>query len=160
MLNSDASRARDDFLNRPSELIGDFSRFYILLLLFEGPKHGYEIIYEISKRLGQKVSPSLVYPFLKALEKNGLVDSRERSTGKRNRKTYSLSNKGKSLCNRLFKQFTNVVSSAIEPSLQICSHCGCRVFRDGYTEVIGGRRLSFCCKYCAASFKKERKEEL
>ncbi|MGI0080344.1 MAG: PadR family transcriptional regulator, partial [Nitrososphaerales archaeon] len=60
-------------LNTPKGLLGDFSRFYIMLLLFEGPKHGYEIISKIEERIGQKASPSLVYPFLKQLEQSKIV---------------------------------------------------------------------------------------
>lgn len=148
-------RQTADFVEEPGMLINDFSRFYILLLLYEGPKHGYEIISKMESRLGQKVSPSLVYPFLKILESNNLVTFEEKSSGKRARNIYSLSTRGKTLCNRLFKQFTSVVSSAIEPSMQVCAHCGCQVFKDGYSETIRGKRLAFCCKYCATSYKKE-----
>ena len=151
----DILKTASEFVGEPGILINDFSRFYILMLLYEGPKHGYEVINEIRSRLGQSVSPSLVYPFLKLLESNGLVSSKEKSTGMRSRNVYALSPKGKSLCNRLFKQFTNVVSSAIQPSMRVCSNCGCSVFKDGYTETIRGKSLAFCCRYCAASYKKE-----
>ena len=157
MKGAGSTGSRMGFIEEPGVIINDFSRFYILLLLYEGPKHGYEIIHEIRKRLGQEASPSLVYPFLKALESNDLVSYEEKSTGRRSKNIYSLSQEGKALCNRLFRQFTNVVSSAIEPSMQVCAHCGCRVFKDGHTETIKGRRLAFCCKYCAASYKKERR---
>ncbi|MGI0085043.1 MAG: PadR family transcriptional regulator, partial [Nitrososphaerales archaeon] len=96
-------------LNTPERLLGDFSRFYIMLLLFEGPKHGYEIISKIEERIGQKASPSLVYPFLKQLEQSKIVGFENESTGKRWRKKYSLTHEGKSLCGRLFKQFTTIV---------------------------------------------------
>lgn len=136
------------------KLFGDFSRFYIMLLLFEGPKHGYEIISKMEDRLGQKSSPSLVYPFLKELEQSNIVLSRKESEGRRLRKEYSLTKDGEALCARLFSQFTAVVSSAIEPSMSVCSHCGCRVFKHAHYEIIGGRNLAFCCEYCAASYRK------
>ncbi|HKW04581.1 MAG TPA: PadR family transcriptional regulator [Nitrososphaerales archaeon] len=138
------------------KLLGDFSRFYIMLLLFEGPKHGYEIISKMEDRLGQKSSPSLVYPFLKELEQSEILLSRKETEGKRIRKEYSLTKDGEALCSRLFKQFTTVVSSAIEPSMSVCSHCGCRVFKDAHHEIIRGRNLAFCCEYCAASYRKVR----
>ncbi len=144
-----------------SELDGsvltDFSRFYILLLLFEGEKHGYQIMSSIDRRLGQKVSPSLVYPFLRLLEDQNLVRSRAANVGRKPRNVYSLTSSGKVLCNRLFKQFTTIVSSAIEPSMQVCAHCGCKVYMNAYSEVIKGKRLMFCCKYCAASYKRGEK---
>lgn len=137
-------------------VLTDFSRFYILLLLFEGQKHGYQIMSNVERRLGQKVSPSLVYPFLRLLEEQGLVNSKERSIGQKTRKVYSLTGRGRSLCNKLFRQFTTIVSSAIEPSMEVCAHCGCRVYKDAYFEEIKGIRIAFCCKYCAAAYKKER----
>lgn len=144
-------------LDTPERLLGDFSRFYILLLLFEGPKHGYEIISKIEERIGLKASPSLVYPFLKQLEQSKIVGFHSESTGKRRRKRYSLTQVGKSLCGRLFKQFTTIMSSAIEPSMSSCSHCGCRVYKDAHYEEINGRRLAFCCTYCAASYRKSER---
>ncbi|MBS7638193.1 PadR family transcriptional regulator [Candidatus Bathyarchaeota archaeon] len=53
------------------ELLSDFSRFYILLILFEGPAHGYSIMSRFKKRTGREVSPSPVYPFLQKLEERG-----------------------------------------------------------------------------------------
>jgi PadR family transcriptional regulator, regulatory protein PadR len=137
-------------------LLTDFSRFYILLLLFEGQKHGYQIMSNVERRLDQKVSPSLVYPFLRLLEDQGLVKSKEMNVGQKTRNVYSLTGSGRSLCNRLFRQFTTIVSSAIEPSMEVCAHCGCRVYKDAYFEEIKGRKIAFCCKYCAAAYKKER----
>lgn len=147
------SKLSFDFIES-EKLLGDFSRFYIMLLLFETPKHGYEIISKMEERLGQKSSPSLVYPFLRELEQSGIVHSRKESEGKRLRKEYSLTKDGKALCTRLFSQFTAVVSSAIEPSMSVCSHCGCKVYKHAHQEMIGGRNLAFCCEYCAASYRK------
>jgi PadR family transcriptional regulator PadR len=135
----------------------DFSRFYILLLLFEGEEHGYQIMSNIEKRLGQKVSPSLVYPFLKVLEEQGLVRSRERKVGQKTRWVYSLTSSGRSLCDKIFRQFTTIVSSAIEPSMQVCANCGCKVYKDAYSEAIKGKKLMFCCKHCATAYKREEK---
>ena len=137
-------------------VLTDFSRFYILLLLFEGQKHGYQIMSNVERRLGQKVSPSLVYPFLRLLEEQGLVKSKEKNIGQKTRNVYSLTGSGRTLCNKLFRQFTTIVSSAIEPSMEVCAHCGCRVYKDAYSEEIKGRKIMFCCKYCAAAYKKER----
>jgi DNA-binding PadR family transcriptional regulator len=143
-------------------ILRDFSRFYILLLLFEGQKHGYEIMSNVHRRLGEKVSPSLVYPFLRQLQAKGLVKLKETRIGqKKTRNVYSLTASGRALCSKLFRQFTTIVSSAIEPSMEICAHCGCRVYKDAYSEQIkeGGRRkvVVFCCKYCAAAYKREKR---
>jgi PadR family transcriptional regulator PadR len=134
----------------------DFSRFYILLLLFEGQKHGYQIMSSIEERLGQTASPSLVYPFLRILQEQSLVRSQSENVGKKTRNIYSLTSSGKSLCNKLFRQFTTIVSSAIEGSMEVCAHCGCTVYKDAYYENIDGQRTSFCCEYCADAFKRKK----
>ena len=135
-------------------LIGDFFRFYMLILLSESPKTGYEIMNEISKRLGKKVSPSIVYPFLKSMERKRLIIPRTLSTGDRERHVNSLSPAGRAMATRLFRQFTGLVSNAIEPSMTRCAHCGVLVYKNAYFEKIKGRRLPFCCQYCAASYRK------
>lgn len=50
-------------------------RLYLLALLEEGPKHGYELIKALSDRFGGTYSPSAgtVYPRLAKLEEEGLV---------------------------------------------------------------------------------------
>ena len=137
-----------------SSIVNDFSKFYVMLLLSEGPKHGYEIMSQMEGRLGRRASPGQVYPFLSALRSEGMVAFVEEGTGRKKRKVYSFTAEGRRLCDRLFAQFTALVSSAIRPSIRVCSHCGCSVFRDAHVEEVGGRRLSFCCRYCAASYRK------
>jgi len=140
------------------EFISDFSRFYIIVILYEGPCHGYTIIDRFKKRLKKDISPSLVYPFLQQLEQKGLVNSRIELIGKKKRKVYELTEDGKKLCRRLFKRFSALVSTAIESSLKVCAHCGCKVYDGGYIEAINGKETMFCCKHCADSYKQEREE--
>ncbi len=140
-----------------NEFISDFSRFYILTILYEGPAHGYSIISKFRKRIGKEISPSLVYPFLKQLEQKGLVEHTVKPVGEKERKIFELTPEGKELCTRLFKRFANLISIAIEPSLEVCAHCGCKVYEGGYREVIDGKETTFCCKHCAASYKQEKK---
>jgi len=139
------------------EFISDFSRFYILTILYEGSTHGYSIISKFRKRIGKEISPSLVYPFLKHLEQKGLVNHTVKPIGEKERKVFELTAEGRELCTRLFKRFANLISIAIEPSLEVCTHCGCKVYEGGYHEVIDGKETAFCCKYCANSYKHEKK---
>ncbi len=140
------------------EFISDFSRFYILTILYERPTHGYGIISKFRKRIGKEISPSLVYPFLKQLEQEGLVNHTAKPIGEKERKVFELTTEGRELCTRLFKRFANLISIAVEPSLEVCAHCGCKVYEGGHLEVIDGEETTFCCKHCAISYKKERKE--
>ncbi|MFQ6068523.1 MAG: PadR family transcriptional regulator [Candidatus Bathyarchaeia archaeon] len=140
-----------------NEFLSDFSRFYILTILYEKPSHGYEILSKFQRRVGKKVSPSLVYPFLQQLEQKGLVKHSVKKIGEKEKKVFELTEEGKELCTRLFKRFSNLVSIAIEPSLEICAHCGCKVYEGGYKEVVDGKETTFCCIHCAHSHKQERR---
>jgi DNA-binding PadR family transcriptional regulator len=140
------------------ELVSDFSRFYILTILYEGEQHGYSIISKFRKRIGKEVSPSLVYPFLSQLQKKGLVNHKLKPIGEKKKKVFKLTEKGKELCQQLFKRFSALVSVAIEPALEVCASCGCKVYEGGYKETIKGRATTFCCVHCARSYKKETAE--
>ena len=139
------------------ELISDFSRFYILTILYEGPAHGYSIISRFRKRVKKEVSPSLVYPFLQQLEEKGLVKHTVKPVGEKERKIFELTETGRELCTELFRRFADLVSIAIEPSLYVCAHCGCKVYEGGYMEVIDGKETAFCCVHCATSYKQAKK---
>jgi len=140
-----------------NDLISDFSRFYMLTILYEGPAHGYSIISRFKKRVKKDVSPSLVYPFLQQLEEKGFVKYTEKPIGHKERKIFELTKEGRQLCTELFKRFADLVSIAIEPSLYVCAHCGCKVYEGGYREVINGNETAFCCVHCAMSYKQAKK---
>ena len=139
------------------DLVSDFSRFYILTILYEGPAHGYQIITRFKKRVKKEVSPSLVYPFLQQLEEKGLVKHTLKAIGEKEKKVFELTAKGRELTTGLFKRFAELVSIAIEPSLDVCAHCGCKVYEGAYRETIDGEELAFCCTHCARSFKETKK---
>jgi Fe2+ or Zn2+ uptake regulation protein len=139
--------------NNMGELISDFSRFYILTILYEGPVHGYSIISQFKKRVKKEISPSLVYPFLQQLQDKGLVKHTLKAVGDKTKKVFELTDDGKTICTCLFKRFAELVSIAITPSLDVCAHCGCKVYEGTYHEVIDGKELAFCCMHCAASYK-------
>ncbi|GAB3283760.1 hypothetical protein GCM10027449_27110 [Sinomonas notoginsengisoli] len=68
-------------------------RLYLLALLEDGPKHGYELIKALSDRFGGTYSPSAgtVYPRLAKLEEEGLV-----ATSRDGRRTvYSITDAGR-----------------------------------------------------------------
>jgi DNA-binding PadR family transcriptional regulator len=138
------------------ELLSDFSRFYILTILYEGPVHGYQIISQFKKRVKKEISPSLVYPFLEQLENKGYVKHTLQPVGDKIKKVFQLTDEGRELCTCLFKRFAGLVSIAIEPSLSVCAHCGCKVYEGAYKEVIDGKEMAFCCMHCAASYKESR----
>ena len=142
-------------MDEDTDLISDFSRLYILTILYEGPDHGYGILRKFNTRVGKKISSGFVYPFLQQLEEKKLITEKSEMQGDRERKLYTLTDEGVVFCNRLFKRFANLVTVAIQPSLDVCAHCGCKMYEGGYRETIAGEDLVFCCIHCAASYKEE-----
>lgn len=136
-----------------NEIVSDFSRVYILTILYKGPVHGYQIISKFKKVIGKEISPSLVYPFLKQLEQKNLVTHTLKPIGAKKRKIFELTKEGREFSEQLFKRFSELISVALEPSLKICPHCGCKVYEGGYVERIGEKEMTFCCVHCATSFK-------
>jgi len=120
--------------------------------LFEGPKHGYDLIKTVEKKMGRKVSASQIYPFLAKLQKENYI--KIKSEGKREKKIYVLTSLGKKFCQTMLSRFGDLVELAIEPNLSKCAHCGCEIFKGGYKEKIKGKETVFCCSHCADSFKK------
>jgi DNA-binding PadR family transcriptional regulator len=139
-------------------VVTDFSRFYILTILYEGPTHGYDIMTKFQERVGKKISPGLIYPFLSRLEERGLVSIESEMVGEKERKVYYLTEEGIQFTEKNFQRFAGIISTALEPSLEICAHCGCKVYEGAHTETIDGKDMTFCCIHCASHFKHEHEE--
>jgi DNA-binding PadR family transcriptional regulator len=133
--------------------IGSLVKFYTILLISEGPKHGYDLMKELEEKPGRKISPSQVYPFLSILEKNNLI--KVSTIKEREKKMYVLTKEGKKFVNGILHRFGDLLHIAIEPKLTVCAHCGCKVYEGGHKEKIGKKQLTFCCHHCAMAFKKE-----
>ena len=138
-----------------SEILSDFSQFYIMLLLREGPIHGYGMMRAFKARTGNTLSAGTLYPFLQRLESRNIVTKNDESTGKRPKIVYSLTRKGRGFTDRLFRRFSAITASALEPSLETCASCGARVYDGVHHEEIEGVELSFCCIHCARAYKND-----
>lgn len=125
--------------------VSNLDKLYTMILLYEKPRHGYQIIKNTGEKLGKKMSPGEIYPFLGMLEKRGLVTSRE--TGAREKKTYSLTPSGKKFAMSLLEKFGEIVHAAVESRLKKCHHCGCEIYRGGFAK----RGKVFCCRACSDS---------
>ncbi len=133
-------------------IVSDFSRFYMLTILYEGPEHGYGILRKYKERVGKKISPGTVYPFLQQLNGKGLISVESYMIGNKEKKLYSLTDEGRIYARAMFKRFYGIVSAAIEPSLDICPHCGCVVYKGGHKEMVEGKEQVFCCVHCAQAY--------
>lgn len=146
------TKSEDEQASELQEILSDFSQFYIVILLSEGPIHGYGMIRAFKARTGKTLSAGTLYPFLQDLESKGFVGKKDESTGKRPKLVYSLTRKGKNFGERLFKRFASITVSALEPSLETCASCGAKVYEGAHHEVVEGVELAFCCVHCAKAF--------
>ena len=101
-------------LMKLNELVSDFSRFYILTILYESPAYGYSILRKFNDRIGKKISLDVIYSFLQQLEEKKLISVNSKMIGNEEKKFYTLTEEGRVFCNRLFKRFTNLFTIAIE----------------------------------------------
>jgi len=67
----------------------------ILALISKEPTWGYKIKKQIEAFSGLKIRHGALYPLLKKLEDKGLITSKKQQQGKRTRKVYALTEKGK-----------------------------------------------------------------
>jgi|SRR3989344_1405188 len=132
----------------------NLTKFYLLCLLQKKKMHGYEIMEELGRITGRKPSAGQIYPLLRTMEKNKYVKMKITKDGKRIIKNYFLTKEGIAFSKQLMKRFSELIDMAISPSLTKCSHCGCSVYKGGYTEKIKNRTYAFCCINCARSYRK------
>ena len=129
--------------------IDSFIKLYLLIALRRGRRHGYELMKELEGKLGRRISAAHIYPFLKELRQHGLIRLGAKARGK----VYSLTQKGSAFAAKTLHQFHDIIQESLRKKLTSCTHCGCEVYNNRYTEVIGGKKLAFCCCHCAASYK-------
>ncbi|MEK6922209.1 MAG: PadR family transcriptional regulator [Nanoarchaeota archaeon] len=127
--------------------ITNIVKFCTIILLHKGPKHGYELIKALEANFGKEISASHVYPFLKALEKNKLIEHKKIEA--RGKKKYFLTKKGKKFTNDLLTRFNDIIDSLVESRVQKCAHCRCEIYKHGFEKTIRGKKLIFCCESCA-----------
>ena len=139
-------------------LLSDFTRFYLLVLLYEEPTHGYALRQKFNERIGKNVSYSLIYPFLEKLEKKKYVKMEIIKIGQKEKKKFHLTDEGKIFAENLFLRFSGIIDTAIEPNIQICGGCGIRLYQNAYQEVINGKKHLFCCTHCASHYKNNIKQ--
>ncbi|MBI4173205.1 MAG: PadR family transcriptional regulator [Candidatus Aenigmarchaeota archaeon] len=132
--------------------IATILKLYTVLQLAEGHRYGYELLKELARMTGKKVSPAQVYPFLKELQASGHI--RVESKGERERTVYQLTAKGQEMSASITTRLSHMLDSGIKSRLVQCAHCGCQIYQGAHRERIRGRLLSFCCAACAAAFRK------
>lgn len=125
-------------------------KLYVLLLLNDKSRYGYELIKESGAKLGRNIGAGQIYPFLKELQKQGIV--RASPSGAREKKVYALTPRGKRFVLSMISRFGELIDLSIKPRLSTCAHCGCKVYEGGYEEEVNGKKFKFCCPHCAKDF--------
>jgi len=67
----------------------------ILTIINKQPTWGYKIKKQIEATSGLKIRHGALYPLLRKLEEKGLITSQKQQQGKRTKKVYALTEKGK-----------------------------------------------------------------
>ena len=86
----------------------------ILIILSDGPKHGYQIALEIEEKSNGyfKFNHGTLYPILHKLESEGLIKGAWKQEGpKRKRKNYTITSKGQKYSGNLQAEWHNFVQS-------------------------------------------------
>jgi len=96
----------DSFVHGPEKPL-------ILWLLSRKPRHGYELIKEFRKLTGQRLKPSIVYPFLHWLEDEGFAVSEWVKRSGRNLRCYRLTEKGENMLTKLRDLFNKPIKELI-----------------------------------------------
>ncbi len=76
------------------ELLAGLVRLHILHHAVEGALYGHWMIEEL-RRHGYRISPGTLYPMLHALERKGYLKSKVEGTGRRARRVYQATRKGR-----------------------------------------------------------------
>lgn len=132
--------------------IDSLVKLYTLLLLKNSSIHGYDIIKTLKHNLNKNISPSHIYPFLKELKQNKLINIKEQK--ERKKKLYILTDKGEEFTNSTLTKIDHLLDIALKHKLTVCDHCNCSIYGNTHKETINNKELRFCCFNCAESFKR------
>ncbi len=129
--------------------VDSFVKLHTLISLNTGKKNGYALMKELEGKLNKKVSAASIYPFLRELNDNKFVDYRVDGR----EKVYGLTSPGKMFVKDTLTKFHDIVKESLKQKITACTHCGCEVYDNKYTEKVNGKMLAFCCCHCADSYK-------
>lgn len=75
-------------------MVKSFLDLFVLDLLNDGAKHGYEIMRELKRRTGTRIGAGTLYPLLYELEELQFVSAEWVSPTRRSRRVYKITEKG------------------------------------------------------------------
>ena len=75
-------------------MVKSFLDLFVLDLLDDGPRHGYEIMRELKVKTGARIGAGTLYPLLYELEERKLVAGEWNSPNRRSRRIYKITEPG------------------------------------------------------------------
>ncbi len=106
------------------------SKFFVLRVLHDGPSHGYDIARAVERATSGCCSPTEggLYPVLRAFEAGGYVTSEIEVVSGRERKTYTLTDKGRRAFRMGVDAWMDVTAALLETRSLAATDdrsCGC-----------------------------------
>jgi len=90
-------------------MVKSFLDLFVLSLLNDGAKHGYEVMRELKLRTGTRIGAGTLYPLLYELEERQLVSAEWMSPTRRSRRVYKLTEKGSKYMEQGFRGINHLV---------------------------------------------------
>ncbi len=101
-------------------MVKSFLDLFVLSLLNNGSKHGYQIMRELKTRTGTRIGAGSLYPLLYELEERQLVSGEWVSPTRRSRRVYKITEKGEKFMRQGFSGIEHLMkTSANSNSLNI-----------------------------------------
>ena len=92
-------------------------QLFALWLINREKTHGYGLI-KLLRKEGMQASPNRLYPLLNLMMKQGLISQKKEAQGKRVRKIYALTPKGKKFLSHGKTQFSGLISEFLKEMIQ------------------------------------------
>jgi DNA-binding PadR family transcriptional regulator len=95
-----------------SRFIRNFLDITLIRMLSDEAMWGYNMMSRLKEVYGVKVGPSVIYPLLETMEKDGLIEAEEVFIGKRRRKIYRPTQKGLEYLESLVKAVSEILEKS------------------------------------------------
>ncbi|TMI23863.1 helix-turn-helix transcriptional regulator [Candidatus Bathyarchaeota archaeon] len=93
-------------------MVKNFLDLFVLALLNNGSRHGYEIMRELKAGTGTRIGPGTLYPLLYELEERKLVTGEWVSPTRRSRRVYNITEQGIRYRDQGFRGIEKVLKSS------------------------------------------------
>jgi len=97
-------------------MVKSFLDLFVLSLLDNGGKHGYEIMRELKTKTGAHIGAGTLYPLLYELEERRLVAGEWVSPTRRSRRVYRITDQGEKYLDQSFNGIDKLLRSSVANS--------------------------------------------